>query len=208
MDKNIYSLIFDDIYEIRFHGRGGQGAKTAAATLAEAAMEKGKFVQSFPEFGAERRGAPVKAYTRISDKPITVHSPVTRPNLVVVIDPNLIQPDVIEGLKENGKILVNSTKSIKEIKKELGFKWELYVLDATKISLEEIGKNIPNTPTLGAIIKITNLVSLDEIKEKVKAIFQSKLSQQIIDKNMLAIDRGYNELKWARKDGKNCLKED
>ena len=195
MDKNIYSLIFDSIYEIRFHGRGGQGAKTAAATLAEAAMEKGKFIQSFPEFGAERRGAPVKAYTRISDNPMTIHCPVIRPNLVVVIDPNLIQPSVLEGLKENGKIIVNSTKTAEEIKKELGFKGELHVLDATKISLEEIGKNIPNTPILGAIIKLTNLVSLDEIKEQIRAIFKTKLSQQIIDKNMSAIDRGYKELK-------------
>ena len=143
-----------DIFEIRFHGRGGQGAKTAAALLAEAAIEAGKYVQSFPEYGAERQGAPVKAYTRISDKPIYLHSGVTNPNVVVVFDQTLLKSiPVTEGLDDKGLLIINTNQKIDEIKKIVNFKGKIIIIDAVKIALEELGRAVTNTAMLGAVEK-------------------------------------------------------
>ena len=138
-----------DILEIRIHGRGGQGAKTASQFIAEAALGEGKMIQAFPEYGPERAGAPMKAYARISDKAITTYAPVVNPDIVMVIDPTLLKSvDVTEGLGDEGVLIVNTPKSSEELKKETGFKGKVYTVDATKISIDSVGRNLPNTPML------------------------------------------------------------
>ncbi|MBN2052127.1 2-oxoacid:acceptor oxidoreductase family protein [Candidatus Woesearchaeota archaeon] len=185
-----------DIFEIRFHGRGGQGAKTAAALLAEAAMEQGKYVQSFPEYGAERQGAPVKAFTRISDKKIYSHAGVTNPNVVVVVDQTLIKSiPVTEGLDDDGLLIVNTTQSVDEIRKIIGFNGKIVVIDAIKIALEELGKAVTNTTMLGTIEKVTNIVNYDKLKENLFNHFVHELGQDIATKNVNCFVRAYNETK-------------
>ena len=148
------------LLEIRWHGRGGQGAKTAALLFADAAVETGKYIQAFPEYGPERMGAPVFAFNRISDKPILQHCGIKSPNIVVVLDPTLMETvNVTDGLPEDGVILVNTQKSAEEIKKELNLtKQHVYVVDASKISTEILKRDLPNTPMLGALIKVSKLL--------------------------------------------------
>lgn len=186
-----------ELVEIRWHGRGGQGAVTAAKIFAEAALAEGKYIQAFPEYGPERMGAPVKAFDRLSDSSIKLHSQVYNPGIVIVIDPTLIgNVDVTEGLVENGIIIVNSPKSPGEIKKDLGLKSQkVYTVDATRISLETLGKFIPNTPMLGALVKSAGLVTLEKILEEVKKMFGGKLKEEIIQSNLNAIKRAYEEVK-------------
>lgn len=184
-----------DIYEVVIHGRAGQGAKTAAAILAHAALENGQYMQAFPEYGAEREGAPMRSYLRIADREIRVHSGIHKPNLSVVIDPGLIyEPEVREEICGSDIILVNSHLTPKQIKKELNFKGKLYVLDATKIALEEFGKNITNTPMMGAIIKIYKKIPLSVLKKKFKEKFERKFNDKIMKANLKAIDHGYKEV--------------
>jgi len=183
-----------DIFEIRFHGRGGQGAKTASALLAEAAMEQGKYVQSFPEYGAERQGAPVLAFTRISDKKIYLHSGVTNPNVVVVVDQTLIKNiPVTKGLNDDGLLIVNTTQSIDEVRQRTGFKGKIIVIDAIKIALEELGKAVTNTAMLGTIMKATNIVNFEQLKENMFNHFVKDLGKDIAEKNVKAFVRAYNE---------------
>jgi len=189
MEKN------KDIYEITIHGRGGQGAKTAATVLAQTALEKGFFIQAFPEYGAERQGAPMRAFTRISKNPIRLHSNVYEPDLVVIIDPTLINPARVEGLKEDKILIINANDTVQSIREKTGFKGKIFVIDATKISLETMGKNIPNTPILGAIEKATNMFGMEYIKDEFKRKFLAKFNPQMIDANIKAIERGYNEVK-------------
>ena len=184
-----------DIFEIRIHGRGGQGAKTAAQFIAEAALEQGKNIQAFPEYGPERSGAPVRAFTRISDKPIKTYAPVVNPDVVIVIDPTLINEGIAEGLAKEGILLVNSSESADAIKKKTGFTGKTYTVDATKISIEHVGKNLPNTPMLGALIKITNIVSLNSINNKVKEKFLSKLGEQKTQATIDAIKKAFDGVK-------------
>lgn len=185
-----------DIFEIRFHGRGGQGAKTAAALLAEAAIEQGKFVQSFPEYGAERQGAPVKAYTRISDKKIYLHSGVTNPNVVVVFDQTLLKSiPVTEGLDDNGLLIINTNQSADEVKGMVSFNGKIIVIDAVKIALEELGKAITNTAMLGAIEKGTNIVNYEVLKKHMLKHFEYHLGKDLAEKNVKAFERAYNEVK-------------
>jgi pyruvate ferredoxin oxidoreductase gamma subunit len=193
MEKTTDVIVMKDVYEIRFHGRGGQGAKTASAVIADAALHKGKFIQAFPEYGAERKGAPVKAYTRISDNPIRIHSGIVNPDLVVVVDSTLIGPiNVTEGLNEKkGILLVNTNKSVDYIKNHTGFNGKVYVVDATKISMEALGRNIPNTPLLGAIEKITNLVGIDVIKQELEIKLLSKIGDKMFNANIKALENGY-----------------
>lgn len=143
--------------EIRWHGRGGQGAKTASLLLADAAFNTGKYIQGFPEYGPERMGAPITAYNRISDAPITIHSNIYEPDYVVVVDDTLLDSvDVTAGLKTDGGIVINTTKGAEEIKSKLkNYKGEVYTIDARKISLETLGKYFPNTPMLAAIVKVS-----------------------------------------------------
>jgi len=187
----------NNLEEIRWHGRGGQGAVTAAKILAEAALAEGKYVQAFPEYGPERMGAPVKAFDRISNEPVRLHSQVYAPNIVVIIDPTLIgNVDVTEGLVEDGIVVVNTPKSPEEIKEELGLKSQkVYTVDATRISLETLGKFIPNTPMLGALAKSSGLVSLEKVLEEVKKMFGGKLKEEIIQNNLDAIKRAYEEVR-------------
>ena len=181
--------------EIRIHGRGGQGAKTAAAVLAQTALEKGFFIQAFPEYGAERQGAPMKAFVRISKKPIRIHCNVYEPDLVVIIDPTLVDSSRIEGLRDDKMLIVNSNEKPAEIGKKVGFKGKIFVLDATKIALETMGKNIPNTPILGAIEKATKMFGIGYIKNKFKEKFLVKFDPKMIEANLKAMERGYNEVK-------------
>ncbi|MFH1506078.1 MAG: 2-oxoacid:acceptor oxidoreductase family protein, partial [archaeon] len=141
-----------EMFEIRWHGRGGQGAKTASELLAKAAIERGKYIQSLPEFGAERQGAPVQAFTRISNKPILLHTAITKPDMVIVVDETLLKSiPVTDGLKEKDILLVNTSSKAKDIKKIIDFKGHIFTVDATQIAIDEIGKPIPNAAMLGAV---------------------------------------------------------
>ena len=183
--------------EVCWHGRGGQGAKTASQFLGEAALDIGKYIQAFPEYGPERAGAPMKAYTRISDEPIYVHSSVKNPDVVIIIDPTLLGVvDVIEGLKDDGILLVNTDKSPADIRKETGFKHgKVGTVDATKIALETLKIPMPNMPMLGAFLKVNSIVSIDEVSDIVKAKFIKKLGEEKTKANIEGIKRAYSELK-------------
>lgn len=185
------------IYEIRWHGRGGQGAKTASMLLAEAAIEAGKYIQAFPEYGPERAGAPMKAYNRLSDEEIHLHCEVEHPDAVVVIDPTLLYSiKVTEGLSGDGIIVVNSELPPQEVRKIINFKdGKVYSVDANKIAAETIGKPMPNTPMLGALIAATKIISIDAVKEKFKNKFEGKLSRELIEANFKALQRAKEEVK-------------
>ncbi len=186
--------------EIRWHGRGGQGAKTAALLLADAALGSGKYVQAFPEYGPERMGAPVASFDRISSKPILLHSAVTNPDVVLVLDPTLIESvDITEGVLDDGIVIINTEKSPADIRKELNItgKIKVYTVDASKISKETIGRDIPNTPLLGALLKVTGMLdfkeTIEDTRKKLEKKFKSK--PEVIDGNIKAIERAYNEVK-------------
>jgi len=180
-----------DMFEIVIVGRGGQGGKTASQFIAEAALGEGKKIQAFPEYGPERAGAPMKAYTRISDKVITTYAPVVNPDIVIVIDPTLINPKVVESLTEEGTLLVNSPKDADEIKKELGFKGKVYTVDATKISIDTVGRNLPNTPILGAFVKLTKVIPLSAIKDSVKNKFLKKLGEDKTNATIKGVEMAF-----------------
>ncbi len=189
-----------DVIEIRWHGRGGQGAKTAALLLADAALSSGKYIQAFPEYGPERMGAPVASFNRLSSKPIFLHSGVTNPDVVIVLDPTLTESvDVTEGMSDGGVLIINTNKSPDEIRKELNLSGKIKVstIDASTISRETIGREIPNTPMLGALIKATALLDfkemLDDTKKKLEKKFKSK--PEIVAGNIKAIERAYNEVR-------------
>ena len=151
----------DNLIEIRWHGRGGQGAKTASLLLADAAFNTGKYIQGFPEYGPERMGAPITAYNRISDKPITIHSNIYEPDYVVVVDDTLLESvPVTAGLKKEGAIVINTTKSPEYLKEKFNvYDGNIYTIDARKVSEETLGKYFPNTPLLAAIVKVTGIMS-------------------------------------------------
>ena len=189
--------------EIRWHGRGGQGAKTASLLLADAAFNTGKYIQGFPEYGPERMGAPITAYNRISDTPIRVHSNIYEPDYVVVVDDTLLQSvDVTNGLKENGAILVNTNIKPEQIRQYLNvYKGKIYTIDATKISMECLKANFPNTAMLSAIVKITNVMSKEELLNNMKDSFKHKFARkpEVIEPNMQAIERAYDEVTGGNK---------
>ncbi len=187
-----------DVLEIRWHGRGGQGAKTAATAVAEAAIDEGKYSQGFPEYGPERMGAPIKGYTRISTEPITDHSAVYYPDYVVVLDETLLEVvDVCENLSDDGAIIVNTTSTPAELAKKLGSpKARVYAVDATQISIEEIGRPIPNTPMIGALMKATgDAVGFDAVNHDIEKKFGAKFGTKIVEGNQRAIKRAYEEVK-------------
>ncbi|HAM38698.1 MAG: pyruvate synthase [Elusimicrobia bacterium RIFOXYC2_FULL_34_12] len=186
-----------DIIEIRWHGRGGQGAKTAALLFAEAALATGKYIQGFPEYGPERMGAPVQAFNRLSDKPITLHCGITNPDFVVVLDPTLIKTvDVIAGLADTGAIIVNTEKTAAEMKKELNFNGKVFAINASKIAKECFGKEIPNTPMMGALVKVTKFLDINGVLEDTTKKLQKKFlhKPEIIDGNIKSIKRAYDEI--------------
>ena len=189
----------DNMIEIRWHGRGGQGAKTASLLLADAAFNTGKYIQGFPEYGPERMGAPITAYNRISKTPITIHSNIYEPDYVVVVDDTLLESvDVTSGLKETGAIVINTTKSAEYLKKALkGYSGEIYTIDARKISEEALGKYFPNTPMLAAIVKVSKIMTDDELLEDMKGSFKHKFAKkpEVIDGNMKALEMALKEVK-------------
>lgn len=182
--------------EVVWHGRGGQGAKTAGYILAEAAMEDGAKIQAFPEYGAERRGAPMKSYVRISDAPIRLRCAVTQPKVVVVLDPSLLgSVDVTEGLAQDGVLVVNTDERPAQVRQQLGTEdYSIYTVDATKIALETIKRPIPNTPMLGALAKTTDLLSTAGAIAAVRKKFEGKLAPPVIEGNVQAIERAYEEV--------------
>ena len=181
-----------DLIEIRWHGRGGQGAKTASLLLADAAFNTGKYIQGFPEYGPERMGAPITAYNRISNLPITVHSNIYEPDYVVVVDDTLLESvPVTAGLKETGAIIVNTTQDKEYLKNKLdGYKGDIYTIDARKISLEALGKYFPNTPMLAAIVKVSGIMTDEEFLEDMKGSFKHKFAKkpEVIEGNMKALE--------------------
>ena len=187
-----------DIVEIRWHGRGGQGAKTASLLLADAAFNTGKYVQGFPEYGPERMGAPITAYNRISSERSTVHSNIYYPDYVVVVDETLIGPvDVTAGLKKEGAIVINSSKSPAELRPLLkGYEGKVCTIDAGKISEEELGKSFPNTPMLAAIVKVTGVIGEEEFIKDMEGSFKHKFASkpQVIEGNMRALKRSLEEV--------------
>lgn len=188
-----------DILEIRWHGRGGQGAKTAALLFGEAATDTGMYIQAFPEYGPERTGAPVKSFNRLSEKPIRIHSPITSPNIVLVLDPTLMESvDVLEGLEDNGILIVNTQMSPSDIREKLGVSGNIkvFTVDASKIAKDKIGMNKPNTPMLGALGKVTDILDfnrmLDSIEDKLKKKFRGK-PEEIVNNNLEAIKTAHDE---------------
>lgn len=186
-----------NLVEIRWHGRGGQGAKTASLLLAEVAFNTGKYIQGFPEYGPERMGAPITAYNRISDEKLTIHSNIYEPDYVVVVDETLIKSvPVTAGLKKEGAVIVNTSKTPAEIKKELNYEGRVYTIDARKISEETLGANFPNTPMLAAVIKVSQVVPEEIFLRDIEASFKHKFANkpQVVPKNMDAVVRSLQEV--------------
>lgn len=188
-----------DLIEIRWHGRGGQGAKTASLLLADVAFSTGKYIQGFPEYGPERMGAPMTAYNRISSNPIEVHSNIYDPDYVVVVDETLLKAvDVTNGLKEKGGIVINTTKSLDEIKPLLkNYNGNIYTIDAKKISEDALGKYFPNVPMLAAIEKIAGIMPDDDFIKNMEESFKHKFAKkpEVIDGNMQALKIALNNIK-------------
>lgn len=189
----------ENLIEIRWHGRGGQGTKTASLLLADAAFNTGKYIQGFPEYGPERMGAPITAYNRISDNPITVHSNIYEPDYVVVVDDTLLETvDVTAGLKTNGAIVINTTKSADYLKSVLkGYKGKVYTIDARKVSTEAPGRYFPNTPMLAAIVKVTGIMNDEDFLKDMEGSFKHKFAKkpEVIDGNMKALEVALKEVK-------------
>lgn len=188
----------NNLIEIRWHGRGGQGAKTASLLLADAAFNTGKYIQGFPEYGPERMGAPITAYNRISDKPITIHSNIYEPDYVVVVDDTLLTSvPVTAGLKKDGAIVINTTKKPEELKELLkGYDGSVYTIDARKVSEEALGRYFPNTPMLAAIVKVAGVMTDEELLEDMKTSFKHKFAKkpEVIDGNMKALELALKEV--------------
>ncbi len=189
----------NNLVEIRWHGRGGQGAKTASLLLADAAFNTGKYIQGFPEYGPERMGAPITAYNRISDTPIRMHSNIYEPDYVVVVDDTLLESvDVTAGLKEDGAIVINTVKDGEYLRKVLnGYKGKIYTIDARKVSMETLGKYFPNTPMLAAIVKVSGIMEEKAFLEDMKGSFQHKFAKkpEVIDGNMKALEMALTSIK-------------
>ncbi len=188
-----------DLIEIRWHGRGGQGAKTASLLLADAAFNTGKYIQGFPEYGPERMGAPITAYNRISTSPIRIHSNVYEPDYVVVVDDTLLESvDVTAGLKTSGALIINTTKDADYLKKVLpNYQGAIYTIDARKVSMETLGRYFPNTPMLAAIVKVSNIMGEAEFLEDMKSSFGHKFAKkpEVIEGNMKALEMALKEVK-------------
>ena len=188
-----------NLIEIRWHGRGGQGAKTASLLLADAAFNTGKYIQGFPEYGPERMGAPITAYNRISDEPITIHSNIYEPDYVVVVDDTLLESvNVTAGLKETGAIIINTTKDDDYLKEALkGYNGDIYKIDARKVSMETLGKYFPNTPMLAAVVKVSKIMSDEAFLEDMIGSFKHKFAKkpEVIDGNMKALEMALKEVK-------------
>ena len=179
-----------EFIEIRWHGRGGQGAVTSADLLAKAAIDEGKYAQAFPSFGPERRGAPVMAFDRISARePIRIRAEITEPDVVVVLDSTLLRiVNVTSGLKEKGALIINTRRPLEEVESELGNKWRLAIIDATKIARELLGVPIVNTTMLGVLLRATGAVKLESLFEPLKQRFG-----RLADRNINAMKKAFEE---------------
>ncbi len=183
--------------EIRWHARGGQGAKTGSLLLAQAAAMEGKYSQGFPDYGPERMGAPMRGFTRISDEPIRVHCAISEPGMVVVLDDTLLSSvDVVSGTPEDGGlIVVNTLKSAADVRSELKLKGRnVFTVDATGIAIDEIGRPIPNAPMLGALIKVSDVLSLEAVMAQIKKKFSHGFRPEVLEGNLRAIQRAYEEV--------------
>ncbi len=184
--------------EIWWHGRGGQGTVTAAKVLADSCLRGDRYVQAFPEYGPERAGAPLRAYNRISSKELRMHCPVLSPDVVTVVDATLLDSiNIAEGAKDNTVFVINTGKDPKEIRTKLGAKptQKVFTLNASKIAIDLYGRNMPNSPMLGALCKVTGLITLEHLLEDVRKSFGKKFAQKVIDGNIEATKRGYEEVK-------------
>lgn len=183
------------MFEIRWHGRGGQGAITASEILALSALKENKFFQSYPDFGPERMGAPVKAYTRIDDKPIDIHSQIYEPDAVVVLDPTLLETvNVTEGLKKNGILIVNTKETKEQIKKKTKFAGKIFIFDGTKIALETIGRPLANISGVGALLKVSGIITKKNLIDSIKENMSKKFSDKVVKGNVDAAIRGFDEV--------------
>ena len=181
--------------EIRWHGRGGQGVVTANEILAGAALQEGKFMKAFPEFGPERMGAPIRAFARISDEPIKVHSQVYNPDYVIVLDPTLIgNVNVLEGMKKEGALVANYAEGKETLRRALGTDLDVHAVNATKIALETIGKPLANTAMLGALVKVSGVLDLESVKQELRSKLGGKLPEKVVEKNVLSVERAYQEV--------------
>ena len=184
--------------EIRWHGRGGQGAKTAALLLADVCFKTGAYVQGFPEYGPERMGAPITAFNRISDRQIRVHSNIYNPDMVVVVDETLLTSvDVTAGLSEDGAIIVNTGKSPSDIRPLLnGYEGKIYTVDARRISVEALGKYFPNSPMLAAAVAVSNVMDRDSFIREMRTSYEHKFAKkpEVIDGNMKALTETFKAL--------------
>ncbi len=184
--------------EIRWHGRGGQGAKTAAIFLAEAVLDQGKHSQGFPEYGPERRGAPIRGYTRISDEPIRLHCSIAEPDIVIVLDPTLLDSataGVTSGTGPDTVFLINTMETPQNIRKRLGTdQGKVYTVDASLIAKESFGKPIPNMPMIGALAAVTDIIGLDALRQSMTERLGHKFSRAVVDGNIAAVERAAKEL--------------
>ena len=184
--------------EIRWHARGGQGAVTAGKMVAETALGAGWYFQAFPDYGAERMGAPIRAFTRLSDNPINEHCQIEEPNVVVVLDPTLLAVvDVTEGLQQDGMIIVNTTETPAQVRSRLKLAGgKVVTVNASHIAIEELGRDITNTPMLGALVQVTGLFKVDDIVEQTRQRFgKKKMKADIVEANVTAIRRAAEEVK-------------
>ncbi|WP_457681210.1 2-oxoacid:acceptor oxidoreductase family protein [Thermovibrio sp.] len=183
--------------EIRWHARGGQGAVTASKILASSVIREGKYAQSNPDYGAERSGAPLRTYNRVSEKPITLHCMVVNPDIVVIVDPTLLKTvPFLEGTDENAILVINTPKSPKEIREKYKIEGrKIYTVDATKIAMEELKRPLMNVPMLGALVKVLgNIVDIKTVEEDLKKTFGKKLSENALNANIRALYRAYEEV--------------
>jgi pyruvate ferredoxin oxidoreductase gamma subunit len=185
-----------ELTEIRWHGRGGQGVVTAGKLLAETALGTGQYFQAFPDYGPERMGAPIRAFTRLSSRPIRIHSQIDRPDVVLVLDPTLLGTvSVTEGLKDGGILLVNTSMSPAEIREATGFHTgRVFTVDASHIAIEEMGREITNTPMLGAFAQATGIFEIEDLVEQLRDWFGKKLAPQAVEANVRALERAAEEV--------------
>lgn len=186
--------------EIRWHARAGQGAVTAAKLVADTVLLQGAYIQAMPEYGPERTGAPLKAYTRICSEPIEVHNNITNPGIVIVLDDTLLgTEDVTVGMLPTGTVILNTTMTAEEAREKLGVAdtVKVAVVDATGIAMATIKRDMPNTPIVGALAAVTGVVPLEKVEERLVITFGKKFSQEMIDANIESVNRAYKEVSVA-----------
>ncbi len=186
-----------ELTEIRWHARAGQGAVTASKLVAETALLQGRYMQAMPEYGPERTGAPLKAFTRVCDEPIEVHNNINNPDIIIVLDDTLLDViDVTEGIKEQGIIIINTVLNLEDARKVLGVpdSVKVAVIDASGIALDTIKRDIPNTPVVGALSRVSGIISVDAVRDRLVEMFGKKFSKEMIDANLNSLQRAYEEV--------------